>query len=96
MHAGYTLVNEPISARRLIHILIKLGRIAKSTNPQRTTAAAAPESQGQSNGNTDDLVRVYSFMSVQGTHDLCVLGSGRSSDASLRSLWLTERSATTN
>jgi hypothetical protein len=56
MHSTCILVNEPISARRLIHILIKLGRIAKSTNPQRPPASA-PENQGQVNANTDGQVR---------------------------------------
>ncbi|CAF5190455.1 unnamed protein product, partial [Rotaria magnacalcarata] len=28
-------VNEPISARRLVHVLVKLGKISKSTNQQQ-------------------------------------------------------------
>lgn len=31
----FYLVNEPISARRLIHILVKLGKITKSTQQQQ-------------------------------------------------------------
>ena len=36
------LVAEPISARRLVHVLVKLGKIAKSTShqPQQRPAAS--------------------------------------------------------
>ncbi|CAM4925112.1 unnamed protein product [Rotaria socialis] len=32
-------VNEPISARRLVHVLVKLGKISKSTDQQQPTAS---------------------------------------------------------
>ncbi|CAM2727298.1 unnamed protein product [Rotaria socialis] len=35
----YAIVNEPISARRLVHVLVKLGKISKSTDQQQPTAS---------------------------------------------------------
>jgi hypothetical protein len=32
---AFALVTDPLSARRAVHVLIKLGKIAKSTSPQK-------------------------------------------------------------
>jgi hypothetical protein len=34
-----SLVTEPITARRLVHVLVKLGKIARSTHQQRPPAS---------------------------------------------------------
>lgn len=37
----FSIASEPISARRLVHVLIKLGKISKSTNAQQQNASPA-------------------------------------------------------
>lgn len=51
------LANDPISARRLVHVLVKLGKIAKSTQqpPQRT--APSPSMLPEDREVTDILTQ---------------------------------------
>lgn len=53
-------VNEPISARRLVHVLVKLGKIAKSTHQsaqQQQRTAPSPSMLPEDREVTDILTQ---------------------------------------
>lgn len=57
-------MNESISARRFVHILVKLGKITKSTQPQPTARQAAspstlPEDREVKDIMTQRKVRIF-------------------------------------